>query len=157
MKNSDPTLILHGHTIELRTNGTGSIDPWSEQYAMDIDLSIMCTADMAKFMLIDGDNIYKFDSFNDSMELHNLIDSNAFDTWDSFVSGWLNPMIEKKRVRDLGSLEESKRSLDESKKRDNVWKSIPKDKKREVYEYLKTLSKEEREEWYKNKISELEK
>ena len=147
-------LKLHGHTIEIRSNGTGSIDPWSLDFAHSIDLSLMCTADMAEFMLIDGTHIYQFVSFNDGAELHEYIKCEMFDTWEEFEREWLNPKIEKRRILYEGTLEDSIKGLKVSKKRDLVWKSIPKAKHREVYEQLKKLSKEKMEEWYEEKFKE---
>ena len=147
-------LSLHGHTIEISSSGTGSIDPWSLDYAHSIDLSLMCTADMAEFMLIDGTHIYKFRSFNDGAELHEYIKCEVFDTWEEFEREWLNPKIEKRHIFYEGTLEDSIKVLKASKKRSLVWKSIPKEKQREVYEQLKKLSKEKREEWYEEKFKE---
>lgn len=145
---------IEGHKIEMLTNGTGSIDPWSEEYAKSIDLSLMCTADMADFMLIDGEQIYKFDRSNDSYFLYQAIETSLIEKWSEF-NEWLSSLIEKKRVHDFGTLEESKKSLDESKKRDLVWKSIPEKDRRSTYEYLKPLSKEERDKWYEDKFNHL--
>lgn len=148
-------LELYGHTIEIRGSGTGSIDPWSGDFANSIDLNLMCTADMAEFMLIDGQKIYKFESFNQAHELHEMISNGVFDSWEQFEEEWLVPKISKYRMRYFGTLEESIESLKISKKRDSVWKSIPQKKRREVYEYLKTLSREETEKWYEDKFKEL--
>ena len=147
-------LKLHGHTIEICSSGTGSIDPWSLDFARRIDLSLMCTADMAEFMLIDGTHIYKFRSFNDGAELHEYITCEVFDTWEEFEREWLNPKIEKRHIFYEGTLEDSIKNLKISKKRNLVWKSIPNEKHREVYEQLKKLSKEKREEWYEEKFKE---
>lgn len=147
---------LFGHSIELRSCGTGSCDPWSLDYARSINLGLMCTTDCANFMLIDCNEIYKFDRNNDVQELYQMISNCIFDSWDMFTDQWLKDKIEKQRIDYLGTLEDSKKGLDESKKRDNVWKSIPKDKRTEVYKYLKTLSDEDRKKWYQDKIKELE-
>ena len=148
-------LELYGHTIEIRSNSTGSIDPWSLDYAQSIDLSLMCTSDLGEFMLIDGQKIYKFESFNQAHELHEMISNGIFDSWEQFEEEWLVPKIKKYRMRYFGTLEESIESLKISKKRSIVWKSIPEKKRREVYEYLKTLSREENEKWYEDKFKEL--
>ena len=149
-------LELFGHTIELCSSGSGSIDPWSGAYAHSINLSLWGTADIGEFMLIDGSKIYKLYSFTDAKELHDFITSDVFDSWEQFENEWLNPKIEKRRVRYEGTLEESIETMKKSKKRSEVWDSIPEKKRREVYEYLKTLTKEETEKWYEEKIKELE-
>ena len=148
-------LELFGHTIEIRSNSTGSIDPWSSDYAQSIDLSLMCTSDLGEFMLIDGQHIYKFESFNQGLELHEMISNGIFDSWEQFMEEWLKPKVEKRRTMDFGTLEESIESLKESKRRSTVWKSIPEKERRSVYEYLKTLSKEDTEKWYEDKFKEL--
>ena len=146
---------LFGQTIEIRGSGSGSIDPWSGDFARSINLSLMGTCDMAEFMLIDGQHIYKFDSSTPLMELHSFIESGVLDSWEQFENEWLKPLVDKYRVQDWGLLSEHIEDLKESKKRGNVWKSIPEKQRREVYEYLKTLSKEEKEKWYEDKFKEL--
>lgn len=146
---------LFGHTIEVRGSGSGSLDPWSGDFARSINLSLMCTSDMAEFMLIDGEHIYKFDSSTPLMELHSFIEADVLDSWEQFENEWLTPLVKKRRVHDWGLLSEHIEGLKQSKKRDIVWKSIPQNKRREVYEYLKTLSREETEKWYERKFEEL--
>lgn len=146
---------IFGHTIELRSNSTGSIDPWSLDYARSIDLSLMCTSDIGEFMLIDGRKIYKFQGFKDTYELAAFLSNDIFDSWEQFINEWLNPKLEKMYITDFGTIEDAKRNLDESKRRSIVWKSIPENEKRSIYEYLKTLSNEERDKWYESKFEEI--
>ena len=154
-KRMKTTLDLYGHTIDICSNGTGFIDPWSCKFASDIDLSLMVTSDIGEFMLIDGSHIYKFDSFNDARELHSFIDNGIFDSWEQFEKEWLKPRLKKRWLRVDGTLEDSINSLIKHKMRDEVWESFPQKERREVYEYLKTLSREEKEKWYEDKIKEL--
>ena len=148
-------LELYGHTLEIRGSGTGSVDPWSQDFAHSIDVSLMCTSDMAEFMLIDGQKIYKFESFNQAHELHELISNGIFDSWEQFDDEWLVPKIRQHRTIYFGTLDESIESLKEHKRRETVWESIPEKERRGVYEHLKTLSKEETEKWYEDKFKEL--
>ena len=151
----DTTLTLDGHTIEIRGSGSGSLDPWTSDFAKEIDCSLMCTSDMADFILIDGDNIYKLRSFNDGRELYEIIQNGVIDSWDIFLNEWLNPQVEKKHIRDFGSLKQSKEDIKYLKKKDMVWKSIPESQRRGVYKYLKTLSKEDNKKWFEDKFKEL--
>jgi hypothetical protein len=145
-----------GHTIEVVLNGTGSVDPWSCEFAKSIDLGIMCTSDLGYFMLIDGSRVYKIKRSDAAMELKELLAENYFDCWEEFEETWLKPHLEDKYcVEYWYTLEESIESLKERKKRDEVWKSFPEKKRREIYEYLKTLSREEKEKWFEEKIKEL--
>lgn len=62
--NYNPKLIeIDGHTIEYRICSTGSIDPWSLDYAHENKISLMGTSDMAEFILVDGEQIYKLSSW----------------------------------------------------------------------------------------------
>jgi hypothetical protein len=54
---------IEGHSIEIRTNRTGSIDPWSLDYATENNIRLMITSDMGVFILIDGEDIYRTNSW----------------------------------------------------------------------------------------------
>lgn len=145
------TFQIEGHTIEFRTSASGSLDPWTSEYARNINFPLMCTADMAKFMLVDGSHIYKFESFEIAYDLVDKISNGSICKWKEFID-WIS---DTRRTRDFGTLEESIEGVKEAQRRDSVWKSFPKDRKREIYEFLKTLSKEEKEAWYQEKFKEL--
>ena len=151
--NNNMEYKIDEHTIEFQGSGTGSIDPWSSEYARKINVSVMCTADMAEFMLVDGSHIYKFDSFNNAKWLGSCLEE-GFVTWEMFTK-WLDDEIKTRHVFDDGLLEDSYRNLESLKRHNEVWKSFNEKEKREVYEYVKTLSKEERENWYEEKFKEL--
>ena len=108
---------------------------------------------MAEFMLVDGSHIYKFDSFNNAKWLGSCLEE-GFVTWEMFTK-WLDDEIKTRHVFDDGLLEDSYRNLESLKRHNEVWKSFNEKEKREVYEYVKTLSKEERENWYEEKFKEL--
>ena len=145
---------IEGHKISLLSNGTGSIDPWSEEYARSIGVSLMCTADMADFMLVDGTHIYKFDRNNDVYSLYQAVETHLLEKWEDF-NIWLASLMDKKRVRDCGYLEDRKKSIDFLKRKDIVWKSIPEKDRRSTYEYLKTLSKDEINRWYEERYEKI--
>ena len=151
----DMELELDGNTIEIRGGGTGSTDPWTLDYAHYVGVSLMCTADMADFLLINGNHIYRARSFNSLHELNEMITQGVIDSWDMFIKEWLMPMLEKKHLVEFGTLDDSIKNIDELKRRGDVWKSIPEKEKRKTYEYLKSLSKEEINNWYRNKYREL--
>ena len=53
------TTIIEGHTIEIKGSGSGSLDPWTSEYAREKGIGLMCTSDMAEFILLDGDDVWK--------------------------------------------------------------------------------------------------
>ena len=50
---------IDGHSFEFRICSTGSIDPWSLDYAIKNSINFMISDDMTYFVLLDGDSIYK--------------------------------------------------------------------------------------------------
>ena len=86
---------IDGHTIEIRSNNTGSIDPWSLDYADENGISLMITSDMAEFALVDGEDIYQIRNFRGSILGEKLINS-EFDTFDEVID-WLNENSTKSR------------------------------------------------------------
>lgn len=50
---------IEGHTLEFRDCYTGSCNPWALDYAHEHNLPLMITADMAEFLLIDGEYVYQ--------------------------------------------------------------------------------------------------
>lgn len=85
-----------GHTLEFRGCSTGSIDPWSLDYARENNIRLVGTSDIATFMLVDGDDIFKLKG--SSLDaLLSLINSNNQD-FDSFINEFAYP---------CGSLKES--------------------------------------------------
>ncbi len=154
---------IEGHTVEFRVSGSGSMSPWEYDFASSINLSLFGTADLRLFMLIDEDHVYAFDSFNDAHPMYGdkssvlpaLSDGTLINTWKEFNDLFLTPLLEQRHLRDFGSLKETIEGLKETKKRDLVWKSYPIEKRRDLYEFLKTLSKEDQNKWYQEKFKEL--
>ena len=60
MKNE---IQLEGHKIEFCDSGSGSIDPWTGKKADELGVSLVGTSDMASFMRIDEETIYKLPQF----------------------------------------------------------------------------------------------
>ena len=97
-----------GHTIEFRECSTGSIDPWSLDYADENKIPLMITSDMADFVLIDGDILYKLKGYG-SKPLEPLLDGT--------IQGFDNVMqLINKIAYPFGSLKESVEKLSKRKK-----------------------------------------
>ena len=142
------TIEFDGHKIEFRSSGSGSLDPWTSEYARSLGVGIMCTSDIGEFMLIDDEHIYKFESCNQAYELSTMLREGIIDNWEMFEKEWLEPFLKRREHNDFGTIEEHRESVRKMKERDTVWKAIPEKHRRTVYEYLKTLGKEETFRWY---------
>ena len=105
MGNASYKAEIDGHTLEFRMSGTGSIDPWSGDYAHDNKIALMVTADCARFILVDGDHIYKEKGFG------KLFHDCGIETWEQ-AQDWLD-----KYCYDKGSLKESLNNLAELKEK----------------------------------------
>lgn len=81
----------------------------------------------------------------------------SFSSWDAFEMEWLQAAIKRGTVTERGTLEESRAHLDEARRRSLVWESIPGDKRRETYLYLKGLSRQEQDAWYLHQYERLSK
>ena len=90
MSYNSKLIEIDGHTIEYRICSTGSIDPWSLDYACENKISLMCTSDMAEFILVDGEQIYKINSWGSFSYLEKL------KTWGE-IEEWLNQNSKKLR------------------------------------------------------------
>lgn len=77
-----------------------------------------------------------------------------FSSWDAFEKEWLQAAIKRGTITERGTLEESRAHLDEAR-RSLVWKSIPREERREVYTRLKTLGPKEVEAWYRERYESL--
>ena len=76
--------IFGNHKVEIESSPTGSIDPWSLDYARENNIRLVGTSDIATFMLVDGDDIFKLKG--SSLDaLLSLINSNNQD-FDAFIN-----------------------------------------------------------------------
>lgn len=115
------TIEIESHTIEIKMSSTGSIDPWSSKWADENSLPIMCTSDLAKFILIDGEEIYRLDTWNTDFLSSGL-------TKFSEVLEWLEG-----RTTYFGKLSESIRCLEKRKKKQIEWQKLtPEQRKRRM-------------------------
>lgn len=109
---------IDGHTIEIRYSGSGSIDPWTGDYARELGVGLMGTSDVRNFVLVDGNLIYRlrygYIPFMASIENLSFEEvMNILSTYDSF-----------------GTLEENKKEIDELKiENDKVKKMTPEEKR----------------------------
>ena len=84
-------VTIEGHTLEYSYSGTGSRDPWTSKYLRDHNINkfMLCTADVAYFILVDGDTVYKTigngSSFEDVMKMTSWEDAQT----------WLNKNCEE--------------------------------------------------------------
>ena len=124
------TYTIDGHTVEYRESSTGSCDPWSMDYANEHNINLMITADMAEFVLIDGDSIFRL---NCSVAFPSAIKEcleKYKPTWEQF-GVWFRNWID----RDFGSLKKSIEGLKEME----LTRDIKNHKPMSGEEYTKTL------------------
>lgn len=96
-----------GHTFEFKGCSTGSIDPWSLDYADKNEISLMITSDLADFILIDGDTLYKLKGYSPKL-LEPLMNGT--------IQGFDNVMqLINKIAYPFGSLKESIENLSKYK------------------------------------------
>ena len=94
---------IDGHTFEFRYSGTGSLDPWSGDYAHENNINLIVTSDVAFFLLVDGDDLYRMRG-----DGHAFIED-SIKTYDE-AKDWLS-----KHAEHRGSLNEKIQSLKEYK------------------------------------------
>lgn len=96
---------IEGHRFEWSYSSTGSIDPWSLDFCETHHISLVCTADVAFFILVDGNEIWKEKGYGSSFQ------DEEFKCYEDCLA-WL-----EKNCRYEGTLEESLKSLKEYKER----------------------------------------
>lgn len=146
---------IEGHTVEIRVSSTGSCDPWSLEYAQKIKLSRMCTADMAEFMLVDGEHVFRIENWGAARDLRNLVKTGAVADWSVFKDQWLMRGLADGSIMARGTLSEARGYLDEARRRERVWKAMPQAERRKAYEHLKTLGPEAVKAWYRERYKAL--
>lgn len=79
-------VTIEGHTLEYSYSGTGSRDPWTSKFLRDHNINkfMLCTADVAYFILVDGDTVYKHRS-----DISKFEDVKEMSSWEE-VQDWLN-------------------------------------------------------------------
>lgn len=123
---NDNILNILGHTVEITISGSGSLDPWTAEYANSIGLNLMCTSDMANFILVDGEKIYRLERLGVIKAISELKEVTDLDAW----------LSDPRNVRDFGTLEEQKKSCDKMKAESDRFKSLSKEEQeKEIAEW----------------------
>lgn len=151
---------IFGHTIEFRGSGTGSLDPWSGDYAHEQNVNMMCTADMASFALIDGERVFRIKHgiiplYN---ELKEALENDKVTSWDDAFA-----IFSKYIDREFEPLSKSKHGIDIMKMHHEKFEKLSK-KEKEAYwdEYRKkraivrSMSDEERKAYLEEKNRKIE-
>lgn len=89
---------LFGHSIKHGLSGFGSIDPWTLEYRINNNIPFMGTSEVAHFVLIDGDHIYKI---RNALRFFDELKSPEITSWDEVLK-----ILDKYVVEDFGSLSE---------------------------------------------------
>lgn len=109
---------IDGHTIEVSYSGSGSIDPWSGEYAIKMDVALWGTSDVRYFALVDGSRIYRLqDNYAQFIE---SLDGISFEELEKLLL----------TQDSFGTLEERKKDIDRLKiENDKVKKMTPEEKR----------------------------
>lgn len=106
------------HTIEIRYSGSGSIDPWSGEYAIKVGVALWGTSDIRYFAIVDGSRIYRLqDNYTQFIE---SLDGISFEELEKLLL----------TQDSFGTLEERKKDIDRLKiENDKVKKMTPEEKR----------------------------
>lgn len=122
---------LFGHTLEIGPSGTGSCDPWTLDYASELGVGLMVTADLATFLLVDNEFIYKFESSRKVLKFIEKISNNEFETFDE-LEQYLSTIATKSCT-----LTEAKESIDRLKETNEKISKMTKEEKKEFFDSLR--------------------
>ena len=113
---------IDGHTIEVCYSGSGSIDPWSGEYARELGVALWGTSDIRYFALVDGSRIYRIqDNYTQFIE---ALDGISFEELEKLLSTQDN----------FGTLEERKKDIDRLKIESDMVKKMTPEEKRAYFE-----------------------
>ena len=109
---------INGHTIEVCYSGSGSIDPWSGEYAIKVGVALWGTSDISYFALVDGSRIYRLQ--NNYTQFIEALDGISFEELEKLLLA----------QDSFGTLEERKKNIDSLKiENDKVKKMTPEEKR----------------------------
>lgn len=94
--------MIKGHTLEFRTSSSGSIDPWTMDYASEHKIGIIGTADIKDFVKVDNTWIYKI-TRGFTASFYNKYSNDELKTWEE-VQDWLNNNCEL--IKNVSEIEE---------------------------------------------------
>ena len=84
---SNFNVMIKGHTLEFRTSGSGSIDPWTRDYAREHNIALIGTADVKDFVKVDDTWIYKI-IHGYTSGFYEKYSNDELKTWEE-VQDWL--------------------------------------------------------------------
>ena len=145
---------IFGHTIDLRSSASGSLDPWTSDYAKTYEVGIMCTDDMAEFALIDGEHIFKIrNMIKFYYELKEAIENKLVGSWDdafaifnNYVVMEFEPLSKSKHGIDIMKMHSEKFEKLTKKEKEAYW-----DKWRKERDMVRNMSEEERKTFLEEK------
>ena len=120
-----------GHTIDLSVSGSGSIDPWTSDYARENGVSCWGTCDMGLFALVDGEKIFKM-KIGRQLHIIEAFKNEKISSWDEALT-----IFNKFVDRELGLLSESKHSIDIQKMQEEKIKKLTKKEKEAYFENVR--------------------
>ena len=161
---------IFGHTIEFRGSGTGSLDPWSADYAHEQNVSMMCTADMASFALIDGERVFRIKHGITPLynELKEALENDKVTSWDDafaifseHIDREFEPLSKSKHGIDIMKMHHEKSEKLTKKEKEAYWdnwrkereiiRNMSNDEKKAFLEEKHRKEEEEFKEWIKQK------
>lgn len=109
---------IEGHTLEFRECHTGSYNPWALDFADEHKLPLMITSDMAEFLLLDGDAVYRLKDYGVTF------DPDEITTWKD-VKSWIDKYCSPRKslTKTLASLKEYKEQLESNSKLLKEWRN----------------------------------
>lgn len=81
-------VMIKGHTLEFRSSCSGSIDPWTMDYAAEHKIPLFGTADIKDFVKVDNLWIYKI-IHGFTAGFYKKYSNEELKTWEE-VQDWLN-------------------------------------------------------------------
>lgn len=76
---------IDGHTIEYSYGSTGSIDPWSLDFANQNNIALIVTSDIAYYFLVDNSEIFKDKRYTNSPDPYEM---DTFDSISEYLSNY---------------------------------------------------------------------
>lgn len=146
---------IFGHTIDFRGSGTGSLDPWSADYAYGQGVSMMCTADMASFALIDGERVFRikhgliplYNELKEALENDKVASwDDAFAIFSKYIDREFEPLSKSKHGIDIMKMHSEKFEKLTKKEKEAYW-----DKWRKERDMVRNMSEEERKTFLEEK------
>lgn len=119
------TKQIDGHTIEVCYSGSGSIDPWSGEYARKAGVALWGTSDVRYFALVDGSHIYRLQ--DDFAQFIEALDGISFEELEKLLL----------TQDSFGTLEERKKDIDSLKIENDKIKKMTPEEKRAYFEEKK--------------------